>query len=57
MKQKLYNLIDRDELILQKLGFLLGALLGVVGGMFVSERADSYIPIEEEETVDGETED
>ena len=54
MKEKLYKTMDRDGLILQKGGLVLGALLGIVAGLFVSDRASQYQEIVEE-VLDGES--
>jgi len=48
MKQKLYNLIDRDELALHKIGFVFGALLGITAGLLISDRADVFQVVLEE---------
>ena len=54
LKQKLYSVMDRDELILHKAGLVFGAILGIVGGLFISDRATQYQEIVEE-VLDGET--
>ena len=46
MIEKLKN----DELIFHKVGLVIGAVAGVVIGFIVSDRADSYVEIIEEET-------
>lgn len=47
MKEKLYNILDRDELILHKAGLVVGALLGAAVGLFISDRADQFLIVEE----------
>ena len=54
MKKKLYKIMNRDELILHKVGLVFGVVLGIVGGLFISERATMYQEIVEE-VVDAET--
>ena len=49
MIEKLKN----DELIFHKAGLVIGAIAGVVIGFIVSDRADNYVTIIEEETPDG----
>ena len=55
LKEKLYKIIDRDELILHKLGLVLGTILGAVIGLFISDKASQYQEIIEEATEDVET--
>ena len=57
MKDKLFYLIWKNPTLLQKIGFVLGAAVGVISGLLISERADSYVVLdaEEEEDVDGES--
>jgi len=45
MLEKLKN----DELIFQKAGLVIGAIAGILIGFVVSERADNYVEIIEEE--------
>jgi hypothetical protein len=40
MKQRLFDLMKRDQLILHKIGLIVGAVLGFVGGLIISERAN-----------------
>jgi hypothetical protein len=42
MKQKLIELVSNDELILHKIGLLLGSVVGIVIGGVVSKRADDF---------------
>lgn len=56
MKEKLLNLTDKDPLLLHKVGFIFGAIIGVVGGLILSERADYYEAVLEEVEDNGETE-
>jgi len=55
LKQKIYNIMARDELILHKAGLIFGAVLGVVSGLFISDRALQFQEIIEEVSEDGET--
>jgi len=52
LKERFYKIMDRDELILHKLGFVLGTILGAVTGLFVSDKASQYQEIIEEATED-----
>lgn len=46
--------LKQDELIFHKAGLIIGAVVGVLLGLVVSDRADRYeIPVEEEAIVDG----
>jgi len=55
LKQKIYNIMARDELILHKVGLIFGTVLGVVTGLFISDRALQFQEIIEEVSEDGET--
>lgn len=47
--------LKKDELIFHKAGLIIGALAGIVIGFIVSDRADNYVKIVEEETpIDGQ---
>ena len=46
MIEKLKN----DELIFHKIGLIGGAIVGVIIGFIVSDQADNYVEIIEEET-------
>ncbi len=52
MIEKLKN----DELIFQKAGLIIGTLAGIVIGFIVSDRADNYVTVVEEENPDGQEE-
>jgi len=46
----MFEKLKNDELIFHKAGLVIGALAGVVIGFIVSDRADNYVEIIEEET-------
>ena len=50
LKDKLYNVMNRDELILHKAGLVLGTVLGIVAGLFISERAAQFQEVIEEDS-------
>jgi hypothetical protein len=54
LKQKIYNIVARDELVLHKVGLIFGAVLGVVAGLFISDRALQFQEIIEEVSEDGD---
>jgi hypothetical protein len=49
MLEKLKNL-KNDELFFHKIGLVGGAVVGVIIGFIVSDQADNYVEIIEEET-------
>lgn len=53
---KLLDILDKDENIVTKVFAILGAILGVIFGMFVTEQANSYIfEVDEDEVTDETT--
>ena len=48
MKERLYKFMDADPLILHKVGFALGAIIGAIAGLFISDRADQFEMVVEE---------
>jgi len=48
IKEKLYKIMDRDELILHKVGLILGAAVGVFGGLLISDKAAQFQEVIEE---------
>ena len=40
LKDKLYNVMNRDELVLHKVGLVLGTALGIVAGLLISDKAE-----------------
>jgi len=56
LKYKLYKIMDRDELILHKVGLILGAVVGVFGGLLISDKAAQFQEVIEEVVEDVATE-
>jgi hypothetical protein len=54
IKNKVYGIMDRDELLLHKVGFLFGSILGILGGLLISDKATQYLEVIEEVIEDGE---
>ena len=53
MIEKLKNIVDGDGLFFQKAGLILGAVVGVLIGFVVSDRADKSVIETYEEVDDG----
>lgn len=59
--KKLESIFNSDQMLLQKIGLVMGAVAGLLIGMVVSERADEFEATQqyilEEMEEDGRTED
>jgi len=42
LKQYLVDVIENDELLIHKLGGLIGAIFGLIIGMIISDKADQF---------------
>ena len=48
LKDKLYKIMDLDELILHKVGLVLGGLVGAFAGLLISDKAAQFQEVIEE---------
>lgn len=54
MNEKLNELISNDELLLHKIGLVLGSIVGILIGTIISKRADDFEMISTHEIIEPE---